>query len=115
MSSNPVETTQSVVITEPNTAEEFVQRAWHLHAEGKLVEAIIDLKKAIEIDENLVDPYYGLGVVYKEQGSTQDAIKAFQKVLLLQAANAQQEKNARSTIMNNLTKSYLSLLENTSM
>ena len=114
MTPKPSEPTLTIPTVEPQTAEEFAQRAYTLHAEGNLSEALADFSRALAIDPNLVDAFYGQGVIYKEQSKTQEAIQAFQTVLTVTAANTRQDNPARITILRNLTNSYISVLQQSS-
>jgi tetratricopeptide (TPR) repeat protein len=46
-----------------------------------LAKALIEFEMALELDPNLPEVYYGLGVIYKLQGEREKAIEAFERFL----------------------------------
>jgi len=66
-----------------------------LRAAGRLEEAAVQLRKAIELDRYYAAPYYWLAVVYAAQGRTQDAIEQY-RLFSAHAAQADPDR-ARAT------------------
>jgi tetratricopeptide (TPR) repeat protein len=54
---------------------------------SKLDEAVIQLKKAVELDPDFAAPHFTLGEVYQAGGHKPEAIKAYEAFLALSAAN----------------------------
>ncbi|WP_161939929.1 tetratricopeptide repeat protein [Dissulfuribacter thermophilus] len=48
---------------------------------NKLVDAERHFKKAVQLNPNMVDAYYGLALIYKKRGDVEDAIGAFDTYL----------------------------------
>lgn len=68
-------------ISNPSTAVEFHKRGTAYYARKHYESAVADFKRAIELDENMVDAHYSLGMVLKAIGRKEEAAAAFQKVV----------------------------------
>jgi protein O-GlcNAc transferase len=55
--------------------------------------AIPQWEKAVEIDPNLVNAYYNLGLVYQKLGKHDEAIEVYKKVLDINADDIGAHKN----------------------
>ena len=55
--------------------------------QGKLDEAIVELRKAAELDPKYVGAYLNLGYAYDRQGRTDEATAQYQKVVALEPDN----------------------------
>jgi len=96
---------------EPRTAEDFLRRGWRLHGGGQREEeAERDFRKAISLNPNLVEGYYGLGLVLKAQGRLQEAAEAFQKAYNLIEQGVVSDKT-RAQILRRLTYAHLNLIK----
>jgi lipoprotein NlpI len=79
-------------IVDPTRAEEFCRRGTAYYARKQFELAINDFKTAISLDGNMVDAYYGLGMVLKASNQKEGATAAFTKVVDLVAINTVQGK-----------------------
>jgi tetratricopeptide (TPR) repeat protein len=65
----------------PATAAEYHRRGTAHYARKHYDPAVEDFKKAISLDENMVDAYYSLGMALKAIGRKEEAATAFRKVV----------------------------------
>jgi Tfp pilus assembly protein PilF len=56
------------------TAEAYTFRGWAYHAMGRLDDAIVECKRAIEVDPTLGNPYNDIGAYLIARGEFDDAI-----------------------------------------
>ncbi len=89
------------------TAGTYIDRGWELHAKKQYDQAIEQFRKAIEMDGNAVDAYYGLGLSCKAQGEKEKAIQAFEKVIALAPTL---EDRAKAQILSRLAQAHLEAL-----
>jgi len=68
-------------INDPSTAAEYHKRGTAYYARKQYEYAVADLRKAVELDETMVDAHYSLGMVFKAIGRKEEAAAAFQKVV----------------------------------
>ena len=68
-------------ISNPTTAADYHNRGTAYYARKQYEFAVEDFKKAIDLDGNMVDAYYSLGMVLKAIGRKEEAAAAFQKVV----------------------------------
>ncbi len=62
-------------------AEDLTQLGITYYKEGEFDKAIERLKEAIELDPNIAEAYYYLGLVYEAKGIDEEAIKAYEGVV----------------------------------
>lgn len=79
-------------IIDPTTAEDYYRRGTAYYARKQYAPAVNDFKTAISLDGNLVDAYYGLGMVFKASDEKEEAIVAFKKVIDLVENKTGEEK-----------------------
>jgi len=79
-------------IIDPTTSEDFCRRGTAYYARKEYERAVNDFKTAISLDRNMVDAYYGLGIVLKASDQREEAIKAFGVVVDLVAINNEKGK-----------------------
>jgi len=72
-------------IIDPTAAEDYCRRGIAYYARKQYKLAINDIKTAISLNGNMVDAYYGLGMVMKASNQKEGAIAAFNKVVELMA------------------------------
>jgi len=89
------------------TAGAYIERGWELHARKQYDQAIEQFRKAIEVDGNAVDAYYGLGLSCKAKGEKAEAIRAFEKVIALAPGL---EDRAKAQILARLAQAHLEML-----
>ena len=59
----------------------YSNRGVALHAQGDYAKAIADHKKALDLNPELPDAYYNLGVAYKSIRSVHEALEAYRKFI----------------------------------
>lgn len=74
---------QQKVEVEPNNPKNLVNLGYTYFLLGKNERAIVELKRAIQLDKNYFDTYYNLGLVYHDESRLDDALEMFQKTVEL--------------------------------
>ncbi len=69
-----------------NVAEAHHRLGVNLHKQNRKQDAIVELRRAIELDPSATEPLYALGQIYREQGNTAAAAEAFQRFKALKRA-----------------------------
>lgn len=75
------EATETQTEFQPQTAPEFTRRGWQNHSRKLYAQAEEDFRKALSLDNNLVDAWYGLGMTLKALRQKEGARESFQQVL----------------------------------
>ncbi len=102
---------KAIEVTEPKSAEDYLRRGWRLHGgEKREEEAERDFRKAISLNPNLVEGYYGLGLVLKAQGRYREAAEMFQQAYDLIERGLISDKT-RAQIMRRLTYAHLNMIK----
>ncbi len=91
----------------PEAAEIHIDRGWEFHTKKQYDQAIEQFRKAIEMDTNAVDAYYGLGLAYKAKGEKEAAIRALEQVIALASTL---EDRAKAQILTRLAQAHLDAL-----
>lgn len=104
--------TGSVIeVAEPKTAEDFLKRGWRFHGGDRQEEAAErDFRQAISLNPNLVEAYYGLGLVLKAQGRLKEAAEMFQKAYDLVERGSISDKT-RAQILRRLIYAHLNMIK----
>lgn len=92
--------------TEPKTAKEYFNRGMAFYARNQYSEAEGDMLKAISLERNYVDAYYGLGMIRKAEEKKDEAIQAFQQTLDLLEQD-KDEKNISNDMLKRLAKGHI--------
>lgn len=96
---------------EAKTAEDFFRQGWLLHSKDKEEGAAEEsFRKAISMDRNNVDAYYGLGLVQKAQGKNREAVETFQTVIE-KIESGMIEDQVRSEMLRRLTLGHINMLK----
>ncbi|MFQ6041708.1 MAG: M48 family metalloprotease [Candidatus Poribacteria bacterium] len=74
------------------------------NSEEKLEKALQEFQKAVELDAEHEDAYYGLGVVYMELGHLRESVEAFKRILEINP-ESKKAKKALRVILEQLEKS----------
>jgi tetratricopeptide (TPR) repeat protein len=107
----PPTTTPSDSDASPQTGADFAELGWTNKAKGDFNSAEANFNQAKLMDDQLVDAYYGLGLIYKENSDESSAIRAFEKVIELINANVLKDQPNRATILKNMTNSQINLMK----
>ncbi len=65
------------------TAKEFSDKGREFAAQGQYEEAVVSYSRAIELEDNYADAYYGRGQAYGQKGDYDKAIADMNKVMVL--------------------------------
>ncbi len=91
------------------TYEDYFREAWLRHATKDEDAAEENFRKAIALNPQSADAYYGLGLVLKAQDRRQEAISAFQQVV--DSLNPESEENrSRTHILRRLAIGHMNML-----
>jgi tetratricopeptide (TPR) repeat protein len=92
----------------PQSASEFLARAWLYYSRGKFDLAVQDFTRATEAASDNPETWYGLGLAHKSSGATSKAVEAFQNALNL-IGGIQEHK--RASIFSRLVKGQINQLK----
>jgi tetratricopeptide (TPR) repeat protein len=94
----------------PSTADDFVTQGWAEHVNGEHANSEASFRKALELNAQSIEAYYGLAMALKSQNQLQPATEAFEKVVA--GINADQMKNdpARASILRNLANTQIEFI-----
>jgi tetratricopeptide (TPR) repeat protein len=102
-------TTDAVSNRHPSqTIVDLINKGWMLKAERKYEEAEASFRKALSIDGNSGEAYYGLGLTLKAQDRRQDSIKSFEKALEL--IDTHVEDRTRGEMLKRLANAHINQL-----
>lgn len=82
--------------------QQAVSTATGVPDQARLDQALVQIKKAIELNPQLAEPYYGLGVAYQLTGNNEEAIKAFEQFLKLDNGSDSQATDNATKILQSL-------------
>lgn len=71
----------TVGVSESPASQPYIKRAWALHDEGNLDEAIKEYEKALSLDPGDVGTYVDLGNAYSDKGDYDQVIRILTKVI----------------------------------
>jgi tetratricopeptide (TPR) repeat protein len=94
------------------TAEDYIGQGWIYYAQKKYTEAEENFRRAILLDERLIDGHYGLGLSARAQGRTTEAIESIRKAQTLAADDKNIGDPGKRTILRLLIDAQLSILLN---
>ena len=87
---------------EPKTAQDFLRLGWKQHAGEKLHSSAEEsFRRAINLNPNLVDAYFALGLALKAQGRRDEAVEAFEKTASLLDAGVLEDQ-VRTSMLHRL-------------
>jgi tetratricopeptide (TPR) repeat protein len=94
----------------PSTADDFVTQGWTNHVTGEHTHSEADFRKALELNAQSIEAYYGLAIALKTQNQFQPAIEAFEKVVELINADQMKDDPARASILRNLANTQIEFI-----
>jgi tetratricopeptide (TPR) repeat protein len=94
----------------PSTADDFVAQGWTNHVNGEHANSEANFRKALEINAQSIEAYYGLAMALKSQNQLQPAVEAFEKVAALINADQMKEDPARASILRNLANTQIEFI-----
>jgi tetratricopeptide (TPR) repeat protein len=96
---------------EANTAEALFNRGMLFYSSQKYERAIADFKQALNLEPEQIDPHYGLGLVYRMLGQSENAIASFSKVLELLEEGRMDETVERKMMLMRISKAHINSLK----
>jgi tetratricopeptide (TPR) repeat protein len=98
-------------IKKPQNVEDYIDQGWSLHAKEKDDTAAEEsFRRAISLNTDSIDAYYGLGLVLKAQSRIQESMDTFKKVIGLIETNPTEEQ-ARGEMMRRLSMAHINQME----
>jgi tetratricopeptide (TPR) repeat protein len=94
----------------PSTADDYVDQGWTNHVNGEQANSEASFRKALEINSQSIEAYYGLGMTLKIQNQMQPAIDAFEKVVALINSDQMKDDPARASILRNLANTQIEFI-----
>jgi tetratricopeptide (TPR) repeat protein len=98
-------------VIEPQSAEDYMHRAWTLHVQGDYTASEADFRKALSMNPELVEAHYGLGMSYKIRQQSEPAIEEFEKTIQLLENHPIPDDPARTSMLQHLSESHIALLK----
>jgi len=80
------------IAANPNSPAAFVDMGWSHVSRGEFDQANAAFEKAVSLDNQSIDGYYGLGVVARRKGDKARARQAFSTVIELSKSHADSVK-----------------------
>lgn len=96
---------------EANTPEALFNRGMLFYSSQKYEHAIADFNNALSMEPEQVDPYYGLGLVYRMLGQHDKAIENFNKVLDLLEQGKMDDAFERKMMLMRISKAHIKSME----
>lgn len=94
----------------PSTADDFVTRGWAEHVNGEHANAEASFRKALELNAQSVEAYYGLAIALKSQDQLQPAVLAFEKVIAEINADQLKDDPARAAMLRSLANTQIEFI-----
>lgn len=96
----------------PFTAENFIAKGWANHVNGEHADSETNFRRALVIEPQSAEAYYGLAMALKSLQQFQPALEAFEKVIGLINADQMKEEPARASILRNLAATQTEFIRN---
>ena len=96
-------------LKEPSDYDSFMQRGWAYHSRGEQEKAESDFRRAISYSPESVDANYGMGLVLKSQGKTEESVELFNKTMDL-ILQGKIDGHSKSEMMRRLTLAHINEL-----
>ncbi len=80
------------VAAQPDNALAHLNLAWGLHYNNQPEEAVAEFQRALDLDVNSVDAYYGLGLSLKRLNKREETRQAFEKAMALASQIEDQDR-----------------------
>lgn len=94
----------------PSTADDFVMKGWSEHVNGEHNKSEASFRKALELNAQSIEAYYGLAMALKSQKQVQPALEAFEKVIASINDDQMEDDPARASILRNLANTQIEFI-----
>jgi tetratricopeptide (TPR) repeat protein len=95
---------------QPTTPEEYFNRGMLFYSHQKFERAVDDFQQALKSNSEVVDPHYGLALVYKAMEKNQEAVASFHKVVSLLEEGKLDDKPDRKQMLSRISRSHIASL-----
>jgi tetratricopeptide (TPR) repeat protein len=86
----------------PSTADDFIAKGWANHVNGEHADSETNFRRALVIDPQSAEAYYGLAMTLKSLQQFQPALEAFEKVVELINSEQMKEDPLRASMLRSL-------------
>ncbi len=94
------------------TADDFIAKGWANHVNGEHADSETNFRRALVLDPQSAEAYYGLGMALKSLQQFQPALEAFEKVIGLINADQMKEEPARASMLRSLATTQTEFIRN---
>lgn len=101
----PVESVKQ--IENPQTAEEFAERAWSNYSRKLFEQAEEDFRRSLSLKSDNPDAMYALGLTLAAAGKAQEAISTFQDVIEYLGSRVTEETRVRYHMLMRLSRGHI--------
>lgn len=99
--------TDSKIIENPQTADEFADRGWFQYSSKAYEQAEADFRHSLDLAPDNPDVMYALGLTMAYAGKTQQAISTFQDVIEYMNDHINDENRVRYNMLIRLSKGHI--------
>jgi tetratricopeptide (TPR) repeat protein len=90
---------------------DFYKHGWEQYVKGDYAEAEISFNRAVSLDSQYAEAYYGLGLTLKIQGNHQAAIDGFNKAINILQTESEQKSQIRGVMLRNLANAHIRMIQ----
>jgi tetratricopeptide (TPR) repeat protein len=93
----------------PKSVQDYVRRGWSLHVKEEFDRSEADFRKAISMDSQSVEAYYGLGMSLLVQNRVEESAQFFQKTLDLLNEGKLEDQPGRASMLRHLAQTHIEM------
>lgn len=97
-------------LMDAKTSDEYFNRGMLYYSQGEFEKSKKDFDQALSLDAGTVDANYGLALVYKASGDSDQAIEYFNRVIKLISEGALDDQPDRKNMLTNISKAQIASL-----
>jgi tetratricopeptide (TPR) repeat protein len=101
----------SAQIENPQTAEDFAERAWNNYSRKAFEQAEADFRRSLDMKPDNPDAMYALGLSLAADGKSQEAISTFQDVIEYLNSRTSDETRVRNHMLIRLSRGHINRIK----